>query len=412
MSVGTAFQLDGQMSVISSQIVQHEQKARTRYLSAVKHLGDDRLSDGFIDFLEQRVLPLLVRVGFDREIAGHIFRISAPSWKSMGEVANPKLRLNLCLARDIREIRRDIVSQDEKKPQKLIFPAEVSSKELADIAERATHPNALDKLLQNIPTTWIILPRAHSLLTQGDSQCLIVYLQHLDRETNQAFEKILARILIEFIGNYSLKFISSTLPKKQMVDAIFYGYAVMFWKNLRQPPPGLEDFLIFRNYLSWAKSFNKRTSCQDTEKEAVIAEMEEMGDTILPDQNTLALTRRKKMDASGIHIALRHGRPGINHAVRHFTVNNISFLGRGNNNILDRTLPKQINTLFRELRNTYDYETQKNREFIHTFLRELRSAYSPHSPDQTLSRQTSRDDLTFTKRRMASLVKGFSHSLH
>ena len=55
----------------------------------------------------------------------------------------------------------------------------------------------------------------------------------MDRETNLAFEKIMARILIEFIGNYSLKFINSSLPKKQMIEAIFYGYAIMFWKNLQ-----------------------------------------------------------------------------------------------------------------------------------------------------------------------------------
>jgi hypothetical protein len=401
------------LGLTSSQIAQHEQKARTRYLSAVQHMGDPPLPGRFNDFLKQSVLPLLVRVGFDKEIAGNIFRISAPAWKSMGQVTDPKLQVHPALVKDIQEIRRDIVSQDEKKPPKLTFPAEASPNELTDIGERAMHPDALAKLLQTIPTTWIILPRAHSFLVKKDSHCLIVYLQHLDRETNLAFEKILARILIEFIGNYSLKFISSSLPKKQMVDAIFYGYAAMFWKNLRRPPPGLEDLQIFRNYLSWAKAFKKRAACKDTEKETVIAEMEEMGNNILPDRNVRTLAHhRKDRDASGMNITLRHGRPGIKHAVRYFTMNNTLFIGSNHDHLSCRTLPRQISTLFRELRNNYDRETPRTREFIHAFLMELRTTYNRRTVRSNLPRQNIPNDLAFTHGRMACMVQDFNRSLH
>jgi hypothetical protein len=361
------------MSLISSQIVQHEQKARTRYLSAVQHLDNAPLPSWFNDFLGQSVLPLLVRMGFDREIAASIFRISAPAWKSMGPITDPRLRLHPALARDILEMRRGTVSRS---------------------------------------STWIILPRAHSFLTKKDSHCLIVYLQHLDRETNLAFEKIMARILIEFIGNYSLKFINSALPKKQMIEAIFYGYASMFWKNLQQPPPGLEDLLIFRNYLSWARAFKNRESCKDTEKEAVIAEMEEMENKILPNRNARTLTRRNNRDASGLTITLRHSRPGINHAVRYFTMNSTSLPGRSHDQLSYRTLPRQINTLFNELRDSYDRETPKTRESIHAFLVELNTAYSPRTVRSNLTGQTTPDNLAFTQGRMARIVKDFSQSLH
>jgi hypothetical protein len=239
---------------------------------------------------------------------------------------------------------------------------------------------------------------------------LIVYLQYLNRETNLAFEKILTRILIEFIGNYSLKFINSTLPKEQMVEAIFYGYAAMFWKNIQQPPHGLENLLIFRNYLSWAKAFKNRACGNDDEKEAVIAEMENMEEYILPRQNTH--TFRHKSDASGLHIALRHGRNGINHAVRHFTISNTPVQKRNNDHISYRILPKQISTLFRELRNNYDRETPTTRKFIHTFLLELRTAYAPRTSYQNISRQGIPDNLAFTTSRMAGMIQDFSKSLH
>ena len=94
------------MSLISSQIAQHEQKAKTRHLYAVQHIGNSQLPGWFNELLEHKVLPLLVRVGFDREVARNIFRISAPAWKSMGPITDPKLQLHPALFKDISEIRK------------------------------------------------------------------------------------------------------------------------------------------------------------------------------------------------------------------------------------------------------------------------------------------------------------------
>ena len=186
----------------------------------------------------------------------------------------------------------------------------------------------------------------------------------------------------------------------------------MFWKNLQWPPPGLEDLLIFRNYLSWARAFKNRLSCKDAEKDAVIAEMEETGNNILPDQNARAQVPMKNSDASGLHITLRHGRPGINHAVQYFTMNSTSLPGRNDDQLSYRSLPRQINTLFRELRISYDHETPRTRESVHAFLNELKTAYSPRPVRPNLSRQTTPGNLAFTQGRMACMVQDFSQSLH
>jgi hypothetical protein len=361
------------MSLISSQIAQHEQKARNKYLSAVQHIDNIPLPSWFNDFLGQSVLPPLVRVGFDKKITDSIFRISAPAWELLGFSTAPRLRLHPVLARYAREIRRDVVFR---------------------------------------PINWIILPRAYSFLTKRDSLCLIVYLQHLNREVNLVSEEILLRILIEFIGNYSLKFISSTLPEKQAIEIVFYGYAAMFWKNLQQPPSGLEDLLIFKNYLSWARAYKKRMFPKDPEKEAVIAEMEEMENKILPDENGRTFILKKNRDAGDLHITLRHGRPGINHAVQHFTQRNKLMCDCGHNDLSCRTLLRQINTLFRELRNSYERETPRTREFIQAFLMELTTAYRPRLVNPNFSKQNTTDHLTFTKRRMACMVHEFKQSLH
>lgn len=402
------------MSRTSSQIAQYEQKARSRFFSAVEHIGDTPFSGKFNEFLELNVLPQLVRVGFDLKIAGSLFKISAPGWLSIARMTSPNILIHPALARDIKEIRRDIVSQDGESPQNniLSISTETSPMKLVNTVEKEIHPRTLPEQLQSIPRTWIILPRAFSLLTKNDSRCLIVYLHHLDVETNLAFEQILARILIEFVGNYSLKHISSALPKRQMMEAIFYGYTALFWKNLRQPPTGLEDLLIYRNFLTWAKAFSKRASTRDPEKEEIIAEMEEMQNNVLPDRNIQTLTRRKNNDADGLQIALRHGRPGINHAVRHFTMNSTSFHNSTNDLRAQRTLPKQFNTLSKKLVRNYAYETPETRESIHSFLMQLSSIYNPRKPHHPLNRKMNRDELTFTKGRMAHMIQDCSRLLN
>ena len=261
-------------------------------------------------------------------------------------------------------------------------------------------------------TNWIILPRAHSLLTTKDSLCLIIYLQHVDRKNILTCEKILFRILVEFIGNYNLKFASPTVARKVAIDTIFYGYAAMFWKNLQRPPFGLEELLIFKNYLSWARAYKNRTFTMDSEKNAAINEMEEMEEKILPDPNNSPGIIGKEKEKEGIHITLRHGRSGINHALQHFTQNNKFTCGCSLNHFSCENLPRQIHALLTELRNSYCQENSKTKEYIQTFLIELSKAYNHDPAGQNPSKRYSQPSLNFTKRRMARLVKDFTQTLH
>lgn len=259
---------------MSRQIALNEQEARNRHLSAFQQIGDVSLPGCFKDFIAQNVLPQLVQIGFEREIVSNIFKISAPSWILPGLASGSKIKLHPALAAHVREIRREIVSNAD---------------------------------------SWITFPRAYIFLTKKDSLCLIIYLQQFDSETNPEFKKILARILIEFLGNYSLKFINPSLQENKAIDAIFYGYVTMFWKNLRQPPSGFEKLCIFRNYLSWARAFQNRSSRQDPEKEVTIAQMAEVEKKIIPDLNISMAIHGKNKDTNTMPIALRHYRSRPNH---------------------------------------------------------------------------------------------------
>ncbi len=135
----------------------------------------------------------------------------------------------------------------------------MKSQDLLSVIQENLNPEILLLLLEDICASWIILPRVHCHLEEHHSQCLLVYLRYLDKESNPEFAKILARIIIEFTGNFTLKHIGSIHPKDRMIEALFYGYAAMFWKNLRTPPAGFEDGKIFENFLHWARMFQKRS---------------------------------------------------------------------------------------------------------------------------------------------------------
>jgi hypothetical protein len=366
------FQEGAKMSQLNSQIAQNEQKMMAKHLSAAKHIEKISLPCWYEDFLEESVFPPLIRIGFDKKIAENIFRISAPAWKLLGSSKSPKHRLHPVLARYITEIQRNVVF---------------------------------------LPTNWILLPRSHSLLTTKDSLCLIVYLQHVDRKLPLS-EKILFRILVEFIGNYSLKFASPTVAKKIAIDTVFYGYAAMFWKNLLRPPFGLEELLIFKNYLSWARAYKNRTFKEDPEKNAAIREMEEMEEKILPDPDNRSNIIWKTRGKEGIHITLRHGRPGINHALQLFFQNNTLLCGCNLNHLSCEKLPRQLHTLLKELSSSYFEEHSKTKEFIETFLIELAAACRHVSSGQNLSKRNTQHSPDFTKRRMSGLIRDFRQKLH
>ena len=171
-------------------------------------------------FFNKDVLPSLVQSGFERDIAENIFKISASAWKLMGLASKSKNQF---------------------------------SPGFGQTYTRNTSRHNIK------PRTWIIHPRAHSFLTKGDSLCLIVYLQHLGKETNPVLKKILARLLIEFIGNYSLKFIDSTLPENKVIDAVFYGYVTMFWKNLQTAASGSGGLAHFQALSFLGKNLPEKT---------------------------------------------------------------------------------------------------------------------------------------------------------
>jgi hypothetical protein len=273
------------MSRLSQQIETFERDAREKYDAALSRLSVEKPANWFLHILNKSILPPLSSIGFDKQLSRTLFQIALPAWQGMGPSVDDCLWIHPSLTRDIDEIRKSVLNKAEEKEKTEKALAKMSNLEIHDHLRRSMAPENLTSLLDDISTSWIILPRAYSLLQKSDGCCLISYFKYLEKEDSPDFRKILARIVTEFLANYSLKFAGVKQPEKTISEVIFYGYVAMFWKNLGHPPEGPEELAIHRNFLGWVQAFQKRSKSISSEMRATVTEMVAMEKTLLPSNH-------------------------------------------------------------------------------------------------------------------------------
>ncbi len=133
--------------------------------------------------------------------------MTAPAWKLIGPVSDNVELMYPILMKNIGEIRRGIISDSRKNSRARSILDEMGPQATYALINRTMHPAKLFEDFYDISLSWIILPRAYDLLEKDHSRYMLIYIKSLDKETESEFTKILARIIIEFVGNYSLKYI-------------------------------------------------------------------------------------------------------------------------------------------------------------------------------------------------------------
>ncbi len=232
-----------------------ESKANEKYQSAIKDMQEVRLSDWFDRLVKHKLIPSLNQMGFDESLCWALFKMAAPAWELMGPISDKEIWFHPAIMKDIEEVRRGTLSKIGNDSEKRLLLSKLHPHNLLLLAKIGANPKHLFSLLENIPRSWIILPRAYEHLEARDSQYLLGYIKYLDRESNAEFVKILTRILIEYLANFALKHISKVQNKNRMIDVLFYGYSAMVWKNLRNPPNDFEHIGIYEYFLYWTKNF-------------------------------------------------------------------------------------------------------------------------------------------------------------
>ena len=392
------------MGRLSNEIESFEREAREKYNSALCRLQDENPAEWFLRILNKSILPPLSSIGFDNHFTLALFQIALHSWERMGPAVDECLWIHPSLTRDIEEIRKSVLWKADKKIKTQMTLANMSSQEIYDHINRSMSPENLTSLLDDISTSWIILPRAHSLLRESDGCCLISYLKYLKIEKSPDFRRLIARIIIEFLANYSLKYASAIQPKKAVAEVIFYGYSAMFWKNLEHPPDGCEELAIYKNFLGWGKAFQKRTNSITKDMTETIKKMVVMEEILFPTGYGHPITDYKEMESDRYLITLRHGTRGLETICKFFGVAGNTLKHRSRNRFIVPSRSKALIRLIGEIEKGHENETQKTKEMISIFMERLKYVYSTFP-----SHAESLERLAFSGPRFVSIINEFGN---
>jgi hypothetical protein len=383
-----------------------QKEAMEKFRSAVAVMRKVALPHWFIQLLEDMIMPPLAQIGFDESIQWALFKMSAPAWESMGPTGKGDLWFHPAIINNIAEIRKSILFKEKRKSEFMIIMENTDPLDRGLIVNRNMDPANIFSVFEEISTPWIILPRAYTHLERKDIDYLTGYIKSLLKEKEPSFQRILIRIIIEFVGNYTIKFISEIHPRRRMIEALFYGYAVLFWKNLRSPPNGLEHLLIFRIFFYWTDRCLSILSYPSQDMVQTADSMKKAMENVFPTFNAFGLTNESSNPIDKFLVTLRHGDPGIEAAVKYFGPAAIVIRNMTNGRIPYVSLPTIFRQLLRTIKNNYKKETPKTQGFIRVFLSKLKTAYDltrirSHSTDASLP-----DELRFAGPRVQSMIEG------
>lgn len=246
------------MALITTQLQSFERESRKKFDIARSRLQHEQPARWFQQLLNEEIVPQLSQIGFESKLCWTLFQIAYPSWQKMGIGVTRCLWIHPRLTKDLNTIRSATIKIAEEKRKNQASLSSMSSENIYDHVKESLELNHLTSLLDDVVISWIILPRAYALLNENDGCCLITYLKFLRKEKNPDFNKLLSRIITEFVANFSLKFATPKQNSHSVTEAIFYGYTTMFWKNLASPSGVGEDLAIHENFLAWAEAFLKR----------------------------------------------------------------------------------------------------------------------------------------------------------
>ncbi len=356
---------------------QFEAAARENFFQAVEAMPDMKLEGWFNRQLEDEIIPALSRIGFDESFARILFQTAASSWQRMGPLTNNCIWFSPDLIRNLNAIRKEKVPKAGSKSD----------------------------------TSWIILPRVYTFLEEEQAAYLLCYLKYLAGEPVSEFRRILTRVITEFVGNYALKYRSSIVSRCRMDSAVFYGYAAMFWKNLRNPPPGFEDDLIFNHCLRWIKLFRSRCADLNDDMTQNISLMEAYRRKIMLRADAFDETDNEDPISDKLLLTLRHGRPGTQAAIDF--MGNWLYSSRKDSAgcSLSARLPAALNTLFHTMKVKLRVESPEVQKSLRKFLLGLRKNFGSNGIDKAQNSIKSPEQLRFVVRRVLGVIDGMTASL-
>ena len=394
-----------------SRIESFAKTAYEKYAAAGRKLPSFPLSGRFKRFLKNQIVPELTQIGFNESICRTFFQIAAASWEMIGPIPEKNHWFHPSIFREIEEIKTGIFLTSKRYNESVLMLVGTSPKTLHALANEGMHPKNTLSLLDNVTTSWIILPRVYGQLEPSHCRYLMGYLKYLTEETQNEFKKLLMRIITEFIGNYTLKFMNKAHSKDRVLDVLFFGYEVMFWENLKNPPKGLENLEAYKHFFRWAKQLQKKFAMNSLKMKRAIRGMEEAMRLVFPPVNAFGLAPACYDDTGTFIIALRHGRPGTEAVIKSFGMGGYIVENKTLGLLPYTELPVKLSALFRKIKKNFFSETQTTQKFIKKFLLELKSGYESKASIPVAAGTESAKPLYFVKQRAYCLTKDIIESV-
>ncbi|MDX1708987.1 MAG: hypothetical protein R3274_10330, partial [Desulfobacterales bacterium] len=242
-------------------------------------------------------------------------------------------------------------------------------------------PDHLFEMFNEIPISWIILPRAYRFLVKEHCRYLPVYLEILDSEKRESCLSVFSRIVVEFIGNFSFKFADKRYPAHQISKLLFYGYAALFWKTLRCPPASMENSLVFDHFFIWLKRFARQNDLAGQQEKSLINQMTKMKTRVFPALNTQSYRNRRLPDCERFLVTLRHGHRGVAAALRYFGIDQFLKTRRTGQRFTCLSLQKELHCLLYVIRTHFHSESKHTRDSIKEFIFQFKTAGDSQPPD-------------------------------
>ena len=144
-----------------------ERDVRKRYGVSLRGMERIELPFWLIRLLKDNVFPGLSRIGFDELFEQALFKMAAHAWQSMGSVGDNVELIYPVLMKNIREIRRGIISDSRKNSRARSILDAMDPQATYSLINRTMHPAKLVENFDDISFSWIILPRAYDLLEKN-----------------------------------------------------------------------------------------------------------------------------------------------------------------------------------------------------------------------------------------------------
>ena len=362
-----------------------ENYSRHQYTRVYKALSLGKLPDCLKRNLDQDILPTLRRIGFENAISKTLFEIAQSAWNPMISANKKIVPFQPLIDREVQEVLQGIKLENDSR--RGAFPGlalEPQVRVFGSIRESMS-PDHLFKMLDEIATPWIILPRAFRFLEVHQSHYLPHYVKTLKVQTREICLKLFSRITVEFMGNFAFKFADRRYPPRRLSKLLFYGYSVLFWKTLRCPPRNMENSLAFDNYLSWLKRFSAQNGLLGEKENAFFKQMVTMRNRAFPALHSMHPHSDRRLNSSRFIVTLRHGRVGLATVLKHIGIDQFLKTRQTAKRFACVTYQNKLNRLLSKILTQYLSESKPTRNNIEEFIGWIRVAYDilQPSPHQT-----------------------------